>query len=92
MISTHTMTGAVNLSSNRNNMLTNMAITSPLTQGSDKKKKFIQTGRFFVFLHWDWNLLNIHYLHQDPWPRRCKILKDLDTYISGTETIQDVPD
>lgn len=39
MISTHTMTGAVNLSSNRNNMLTNMAITSPLSQRSGKKKR-----------------------------------------------------
>lgn len=38
MISTHTMTGAVNLSSNRNNMLTNMAIASPLTEQSVRKK------------------------------------------------------
>lgn len=39
MISTHTMTGAVNLSSNRNNILTNMAITSPLTERGGRKKR-----------------------------------------------------
>lgn len=47
MISTHTMTGAVNLSSNRNNMLTNMAITSPLTERSDRKER--NKGRISIF-------------------------------------------
>lgn len=32
MMSTHTMTGAVNLNSNRNSILTTMAITRPLGQ------------------------------------------------------------
>lgn len=32
MMSTHTMTGAVNLNSNRNSILTTMAISRPLTQ------------------------------------------------------------
>lgn len=34
----------------------------------------------------------IDHLQQDPWPCRCKVLEDADTYISGTETIEDVPD
>ena len=33
-----------------------------------------------------------HYLRQDPRPSRCKILKDSDTYVSGTETVDNVPD
>lgn len=39
MMSTHTMTGAVNLSSSRNNTLTTMAMSRPLGGGADTESK-----------------------------------------------------
>lgn len=84
-MSTQTMTGAVNLSSSRKSMLSSMASTSPLT-GTEGPASLICCDRL-----WRLNLSKPH-LHQDPGPRRRKVLKEPHTYVLGTQTIHDVPE
>lgn len=87
MMSTHTMTGAVNLSSNRNSKLTTMAISRPLSEGQKISKE--------LSLYYS-NELNVMKRllqgnsQENPGPRRREILKDPDTDLSRIEAIYDV--
>lgn len=87
MMSTHTMTGAVNLSSNRNSKLTTMAISRPLSEGQKISKE--------LSLYYS-NELNVMKRllqgnsQENPGPRRREILKDPDADLSRIEAIYDV--
>lgn len=104
MMSTHTMTGAVNLSSNRNNMLTTMAMSRPLRGQRDGGVQKVKDLTSKTEIGFDCDFIR-HVCqqgavcvcvcgnwHENPRPGWSKVLEDLDADIFGIEAIDEIPD